>query len=238
MTIHSAEEDAVRRVISSGNEELDSKMGGGLPVGSVTLIEGGSGSGKSVLSQQIIWGSLQEGFRASAFTSENTVKSLIKQMQSIELDVLDYLLLGRLRIYPMELSRLGERAPQTLLAAMQREKARDILVIDSFTAAVIHARDQKQIIAFFEGCKRLSAEGVSVIVVLHSDAVEAEFINPIRAMCDADLQLRAEQDGQRLVKTLQVAKIRGAASVTGAIVGFDVEPGWGMRVIPISKARG
>jgi len=41
-----------------------------------------------------------------------------------------------------------------------------------------------------------------------------------------------------LVKTLQVAKIRGAASVTGAIVGFDVEPGWGMRVIPISKARG
>ncbi|MEP0762767.1 MAG: flagellar accessory protein FlaH, partial [Chloroflexota bacterium] len=42
MTIHSAEKDAVRRVISSGNEELDSKMGGGLPVGSVTLIEGGS----------------------------------------------------------------------------------------------------------------------------------------------------------------------------------------------------
>jgi len=75
-------------------------------------------------------------------------------------------------------------------------------------------------------------------VVLHSDAVEAEFINPIRAMCDADLQLCSEQDGQRLVKTLQVAKIRGAASVTGAIVGFDVEPGWGMRVIPISKARG
>ncbi len=238
MTIHSAKKGAVRRVISSGNEELDSKMGGGLPVGSVTLIEGGSGSGKSVLSQQIIWGSLQEGFKASVFTSENTVKSLIKQMQSIELDVLDYLLLGRLCIYPMELSRLGENAPQTLLSAMQREKERDILVIDSFTSAVIHARDETQIIAFFEGCKRLSAEGVSVIVVLHSDAVEADFINPIRAMCDADLQLRAEQDGQRLVKTLQVAKIRGAASVTGAIVGFDVEPGWGMRVIPISKARG
>jgi flagellar protein FlaH len=238
MTIHSTEKDAVRRVISSGNEELDNKMGGGLPVGSVTLIEGGSGSGKSVLSQQIIWGSLQEGFKASVFTSENTVKSLIKQMQSIELDVLDYLLLGRLRIYPMELSRLGENAPQTLLSAMQREKERDILVIDSFTSAVIHARDETRIIAFFEGCKRLSAEGVSVMVVLHSDAVEADFINPIRAMCDADLQLRAEQDGQRLVKTLQVAKIRGAASVTGAIVGFDVEPGWGMRVIPISKARG
>lgn len=237
--INSAEPtDNTRRVISSGNQELDSKMGGGLPVGSVTLVEGGSGSGKSVLSQQIIRGSLDQGFKAAVFTSENTVKSFVNQMRSIELDILDYLLLGRLRIYPMELSRLGEQATRTLFIAMQKERDYDILVIDSFTAAVIHARDEQQIIAFFEGCKRLSSDGTTVIVVLHSDAVDADFINPIRSMCDAHLQLRTEQDGQRLVKTLQVAKIRGAASVTGAIVGFDVEPGWGMRVIPISKARG
>jgi len=52
------------------------------------------------------------------------------------------------------------------------------------------------------------------------------------------VQLCLEQSGQRLVKTLQVAKIRGATNVTGGIVGFEVEPGFGMRVIPISKARG
>jgi flagellar protein FlaH len=60
----------------------------------------------------------------------------------------------------------------------------------------------------------------------------------VRPMCDALLTLRSAQDGQRLVKTLEVTKIRGAASATGAIIGFEVEPGWGMRVIPISKARG
>jgi len=229
---------APRRVISSGNDELDNKIGGGLPVGSVTLIEGGSGSGKSVLAQQMTWGALHDGFRAAVFTSENTVKSLVRQMQSIELDVLDYLLLGRLRIYPMELSGRGAAAPTALLAALRREQDCNLLVIDSLTSAVIHAADEHRIIAFFEGCKRLSAEGTSILVVLHSDAVEAEFINPIRAMCDADLLLCLEQDGQRLVKTLQVAKIRGATNVTGAIVGFDVEPGFGMRVIPISKARG
>jgi flagellar protein FlaH len=57
-------------------------------------------------------------------------------------------------------------------------------------------------------------------------------------MCDAHLKLRSEQDGNRMVKTLEVAKVRGAGSMTGAVVGFEVEPGWGMRVIPISKARG
>lgn len=238
MPTHVTAREPARPVISSGNDELDNKIGGGLPVGSVTLIEGGSGSGKSVLAEQITWGALRDGFRAAVFTSENTVKSLIWQMQSIELDVLDYLLLGRLRIYPMELSRRGETAPNALLAAMRREADRDLLVIDSLTAAVIHAADEKRIITFFEGCKRISAEGTSILVVLHSDAVETDFINPVRAMCDADLQLCLEQDGQRLVKTLQVAKIRGATNVTGGIVGFDVEPGFGMRVIPISKARG
>lgn len=227
-----------KSVISSGNEELDGKLGGGLPINSVNLIEGGSGSGKSVLAQQITWGSLQDGFSAAVFTTENTVKSLVKQMQSIDLDVLDHLLLGALRIYPIELGALGDQAPNLLLQAMHKEKSRDVIVVDSFTSAIIHSTDEKNTIRFFEGCKRLTSEGVTIIIVLHSDAMDSEFINPIRSMCDAHLQLRSEQDGQRLVKLLQVVKIRGAASSTGAIVGFEVEPGWGMRVIPISKARG
>ncbi len=227
-----------KSIISSGNEELDSKLGGGIPANSLVLIEGGSGSGKSVLSQQIIWGTLQDNFTTAVFTTENTVKSMVSQMQSIDLDVLDHLLLGTLRIYPIELSSLGDHAPNALLHAMQQEKSRDVIVIDSFTSAIIHSTDEMNTMRFFEGCKRISSDGVTIIIVLHSDAIDSEFINPIRSMCDAHLKLHSEQDGQRLVKLLQVVKIRGAASSTGAIVGFEVEPGWGMRVIPISKARG
>jgi len=36
---------------------------------------------------------------------------------------------------------------------------------------------------------------------------------------------------------LQVAKIRGAEKTTGNIVSFDVEPGLGMRIVPITKAK-
>ena len=115
---------------------------------------------------------------------------------------------------------------------------RDIVVVDSFTSAIANSSTDVQILNFFEECKRLCARGLTIIVTLHSDVVDQDLISPIRSMCDAHLQLRSEQDGQRLVKTLQVSKVRGAGSVTGAIVGFEVEPGWGMRVIPISKARG
>lgn len=241
-----------RSVISSGNPELDNRLGEGLPLRSLTLVEGSSGAGKSVLSQQMLWGALNGGYRATFFTSENTVKTLIWQMETINLSVLDFLLLGKLRVFPVELSHLGDTATQTLLHALKKERetannrqqaannkpAQDILMIDSLTSAVTRAASDASIINFFEECKRLCASGATILITLHANAVNPELVGILRSMCDANLHLRSEQDGQRLVKTLQVAKIRGASSATGSIVGFEVEPGWGMRVIPISKARG
>jgi flagellar protein FlaH len=217
--------------------ELDSKMGGGLPTGSLTLIEGSSGSGKSVLTQQILWGALQDAFTVSIFTSENTVSSLVSQMEKLDLSILDFVLLGRCRIYPMALARLGAGAAATLLSILKAQK-RDVLIVDSFTSAVMNSTESTPVLQFFEQCKRLCSTGTTVIVTLHAQGVSDDVLNPLRSMSDVVLKLRVEQDGNRMVKTLEVSKVRGADSVTGAVVGFEVEPGWGMRVIPISKARG
>ena len=90
--------------ISTGNSEIDKKMGGGIPLGSMTLVEGESDSGKSVLSQQMIWGSLYDGFAVVLYTTENTVKSFTRQMNSLSLDVSDFMLLGKLRVFPITAS--------------------------------------------------------------------------------------------------------------------------------------
>jgi archaeal flagellar protein FlaH len=212
-------------------------MGGGLPSGSLTLIEGGSGSGKSVLSQQLIWGALSDGYRVHLFTSESTVRSLIRQMETIDLDILDYVLLGKCRIFPVALSKSGVSALPTLLDACNNLDS-DLIVIDSITGALTHAADSGVTMQFFQACQRITGRGTTLIVTLHDEGMPNEVMNSIRSMCDANLKLRTEKDGQRIIKLLEVAKIRGASSGTGSIVGFDVEPGWGMRVIPISKARG
>lgn len=229
--------DEKKTVISSGNGELDSKMGGGIPLSSLTLIEGSSGAGKSVLTQQMIWGSLQDSFNLSLFTSENNVKSLVKQMRSLDLDILDFLLLGKFRIYPMELSRLGREAPFILLRAMKKEEQQDMVIVDSLTLAIGQATTE-EVLSYFEECKRLCAAGSTIVVVLHSHAVGSELLVRIRSLCDAHLQLRTEEVGKKLVKTLEATKVRGADKTTGNIVSFEVEPGWGMRVIPVSRVRG
>ncbi len=230
-------DDQKTKLISTGNNDLDGKMGGGVPFGSLTLIEGDSGAGKSVLSQQMMHGCLAEGYKLSLFTSENTVKSLVKQMRSLNLDVLEYLLLDNLRIFPIETSQLGKEAPLTLIKAMKKEKGRNMIYIDSLTSSIPQLSD-KEVLGFFEESKRLCADGTTVIIIIHSHGLTRELLTRIRSLCDAHLQLRTEEVGSKLVKTLEVTKVRGAEQTTGNIVSFEVEPGWGIRVIPINKVKG
>src|SRR4030043_103433 len=92
--------------ICTGQRELDKQLGGGIPVGSLTLIEGESDAGKSVLAQQIISGALHTSHRVMLFTAENTVKSMNTQMESLGLGILEYLLLGKMKIFTIESSKM------------------------------------------------------------------------------------------------------------------------------------
>ena len=226
-------------VVSTGSVEIDNRIGGGIPLRSLTLIEGSSHSGKSVFAQQLLWGSLRNGLRISLFTSENTVKSLIRQMQSLEIDVLTYLLLGQLRVYPMEVSQSIGDATGELLKAIHHEveQKRDIVIVDALTPFMSGSSSQATL-GYFEQCKRLCSQGVTVITIIHSHAVDQEMLVGIQSLCDAHLRLRTENAGSKLAKIMEVAKIRGASKNTGNIISFEIEPGIGMRIIPISKAQG
>jgi flagellar protein FlaH len=212
-------------------------MGGGIPIGSLTLIEGDSHSGKSVLAQQMIWGSLHDGFRLSLFTSENTVKSLMRQMQSLSIDVLGFLLLQKLRVYPMQVARLRGKALPALYRAVRKERERDMVFVDALTPCIVHT-PVDEILGFFEDCKRLCADGKTIVVIIHSHAVSHDLLVRIQSLCDAHVRLRTEEVGEKLIKTMEIAKVRGATKATGNIASFEIEPGWGMKIIPISRAQG
>lgn len=231
-----ADRERRKRVVSTGNTEIDRQMGGGIPVGSLTLVEGHSGAGKSVLTQQMLWGSLSDGHDAVVFTTENTVKSLVTQMQSLNLDVSDFLLLNRLLVYPVLVSEMKEDGLAALSGAIRSAAHSGVVFVDSLTSLVAYS-PVPAVMGFFEECKRLCSNELTIVVVVHSHALTESLLIRFRSLCDALLRLRIEEAGDKLLKTLEVAKVRGADKKTGNIVGFDIEPGWGMRIIPISKAR-
>jgi flagellar protein FlaH len=231
-------QDKHSRIISTGNDELDKKIGGGIPLKSLSLIEGQPDSGKSVLTQQMVWGSLRNNLKAMVFTTENTMKSLVTQMQSLNLDILDYLLLSRLHIYPLDLKKTRRDLNGGLMPLIKAsaDKGLDLAVIDSITYFVTHASIE-EVLSFFEDCKVLSGQGLSILCVAHSYAFDENVMVRLGSMCDSHLRLRIETMGSKMIKILEVAKVRGAEMTTGNIVSFDVEPGLGIKVIPYSKAK-
>ena len=227
-------------IITTGNNEIDSKMGGGIPMGSLTLIEGQSAAGKSVISQQMTHGALVSGVDVVYYTTENTVKSLLTQMNSLNLDVTDYFLMDFLRIYRLQVS--SRSADSQILfgrLADHIEKLPEsfkMIVIDSATILVTHG-DEVGIMDFFQTCKELCNAGRTIFLVVHTHAFEESMLIRVRSMCDAHLNVRLEEMGSLLVKLLEVTKVRNADRSTGNIISFDVEPGLGIKIIPISRAK-
>ena len=215
-------------------------MGGGIPIGSLTLIEGDSDAGKSVLSQHLTYGSLSSGMGVAYYTGENTVKSLVSQMASLSLDITDYFLVDYLRIYPVQVSS-KEINPDIAISLISAQMGTlpeiiKVVFIDSITNLVTHS-DESGVIDFFLACKELCDKGLSIFMVVHSYAFDEKMLIRVRSLCDAHLKLRLEEVGERLIKVLEVSKVRNAERTTGNIISFEVEPGLGMRIIPVTKAK-
>ncbi len=227
--------------IITGVPEVDEKLGGGIPPGSLCLVEGHSDSGKSVLCQHLTNGTLTTGeISVAYYTTENNIKSLITQMDSLAMNVMDHFLADRLRIYPLVFrsNMQGGRKPFYVLINHFSHLPQDfkLIIVDSITLLIAHS-NPVAIIDFFSRCKDLCDQGLTIIVVAHSYAFEEDILSRTRSLCDARFRLRLEQVGDSMIKLMEVLKVRGAERPTGDVVSFDIEPRLGMRIIPLAKAR-
>ena len=231
-----------KELVVTGVSEVDEKLGGGIPVGSLVLVEGHSDAGKSVLCQHLAHGTLAAGEVSVAYYStENTIRSLIAQMDSLSMYTLDHFLADRFRILPLAFhSKLLKdgRKPFTLLSHHFSElpKQYKLIIVDSITLLISHS-NPISIIDFFSECKEVCDTDRTVILVAHSYAFEEDMLARTRSLCDARFRLKLEQMGDRLVKILEVLKVHGAERPTGDIVSFDIEPKAGIRIITLAKAR-
>ena len=233
--------DKKKEFIITGVPEVDEKLGGGIPLGSLCLVEGHSDSGKSVLCQHLTNGTLIIGEIAVAYyTTENAVKSLISQMDSLALHVMDHFLADRLRIFPLTFNAgmTGGQKPFHVLTHHFSQLPNDfkLIIVDSITLLVAHS-NPVAIIDFFSRCKSMCDDGVTIIVVAHSYAFEEDMLSRTRSLCDARFKFKLEQVGDSMIKLMEVLEVRGAERPTGDVVSFNIEPKLGMRIIPLAKAR-
>jgi len=154
------------------HDRLNAELGGGIPPGSIILVEGDYGAGKSAISQRFAYGLCQEGNDVTMLSTELTVGSFLDQMHSLSYDVVDHILSENLLFLHADIGdgntfsgneEEGERK-QTLKRLMEAKVMweSDVIIVDTFDSilrndpkfeALVRQNDERQaaleIISFF-----------------------------------------------------------------------------------------
>lgn len=234
---------AKRDLISTGNEELDSRLGGGIPISMLLLIEGDHGTGKSVVIQQITYGALRSGLRVYYVTTESTVKELLMQSKKISFDMTNYFLKGYLKIFPvhMEGARWAVNIAKLLLRIVGRFMINtiddwDVFIIDSFSVLAVYA-DTSIVLDFLTIAKNIVSRDKIVVLSIHPGALNEDIMIRARSICDGYVRLKSIELGGMILKAMEVVKFRGAPGPVDPVIAFDVDPAFGIKIMPISLAK-
>ncbi len=230
-------------VISTANEELDNRIGGGIPIPSLLLIEGDHGTGKSVLVQQITYGALREGLKVFYISTEATVREFILQAKRVGIDVSSYFLKGLLHIYPVHIegARWAEATAKYLLHVVGKYMQKtinqwDVFILDSFSVLAVYAT-KSIVLDFLTLSKNIVSQRKVIILVIHPSALPEEIMIRARSICDGYIRLKSIEVGGRLIKAMEIIKLRGAIGPVDNIIMFDVDPAFGIKILPLSIAR-
>ena len=219
--------------VSTGNQLLDTKLGGGVPVSGLTVIEGGTSTGKSVLCQQFAYAGFSNGFDVAYFTIQYSPKSLVSQMGSLGLDPSMYYRSEAFRVIPLSdlNSNMGSSNILSELSRSIQELPQQYrFIIGDAVTSLVNLEDESEVQSFFTQCKNLGTETKSMVLSIDPIGLTSDTLFRVRAKSDAYLVLRLKKKGARLRSFLEVCKVRNAEEVTGNIVAFSVEPGFGMKL--------
>lgn len=235
------------QLMPTGSSEIDQLLGGGVPLGALVLVEGESETGKSVLARHLTYHALTGGMSVAYYTTENSIKDLMAETCLLELDVTDYFLCDRLRVYPLNplpasplpegRSRGSGSICKRLLEHFESLPADyRMTVIDSLSGLMLQC-DERQIVDFFAACKGLSDLRRTIVATIQTGAREGDLLDRIRSICDTHLALRIEQGGGRPVRVLEVTKVGNVEPPAGNLLGYSIEPGAGIKAFALARSN-
>jgi circadian clock protein KaiC len=219
---------SVMEKLPSGNAELDGLLGGGIELGTSTLIVGAAGTGKSSLAAQFVAAAAGRGQNAALFLFDESLPTLLSRSAGLGIDLERHVESGVVTVQqvdPAELSP-GEFA-HAIRRAVERENAR-VVVIDSLNG-YLNAMPEERflVIQLHELLSFLGRAGVATLLIsAHQGLVGGQMISPVDAtyLADAVVLLRYFEIRGEIRQAISVVKKRGSAHER-TIREFRLEPG-------------
>ena len=213
-------------------DSLSNAMGARLPNRSLWMIQGEVGSGKSLVSQRLIFGLLENGSKVLVVTTELTTRGWIEQMESLGYPVTEHIAKGKLLVF----SRFGVIADVKegvdlfdVLESEAVEKS-DVIVVDSASALMPTGLESNEQLAALQKLRKVCSESRSLLLTVDPTEMDHKLLHKLRSSCEVLLDMNAGFVGGEIKRTIVVTRFLRAAGPVQASVGWRVEPYMGFIV--------
>ncbi len=241
----------IQDVCTTGIQELDFHMGGGIPLGNTVLVTGSSGCGKTTLCMQYLFEGAKNNEPGIFFTITEPLFKLTKNMESYSFYDKNAIEEGKVNIIDLRVisERLGLNSEKyseedagallDILKDIADELNAKRLVVDSITALCYHLQSRELIRDFIfklgtnlamMDCTTLLTSEIPPQTFKFSQYDIEEFISDgIIFLGDIDRQ-------GDLIRTLQVVKMRGCHH-SRSKYAMNINTQRGIEITPLIKTN-
>ncbi len=238
--------------ISTGSDLVDKTLQGGIPLGSVSLVEGPSGSGKGVFCQHLVFGSLMADLLVVYYVSRGTAEDLEERLAILGQDVSMDTESEQHRIYTFDEIAPTQKNAKGFLNALESHMQErivegvDVVIIDDLTRIVTQAGAGPSV-NFFEECKTASRRGLTIIAAIHTSAFDHKLLWRFQRLFDAHVSLSLESqsfgNNRSIMNLMEVKKVENTALNKKNTLYFKVNTelatsmNISLEVVPIFKIK-
>jgi circadian clock protein KaiC len=200
-----------RTQVKSGVAALDALLGGGIELGSSTLVLGPSGAGKSLLALQFVADAVRKGGKAAMFAFDEELGLLFDRVKPLGFDLEAMQRDGKLSITQFDAAELspGEFAYQVRKAAADPEM-KTVLIdsLNGYQAAM--PQENSLVLHMHELLQYLNRCGVSTFLTVAQHGLVGEMKSPVDVtyLADAVILLRYFEAEGSVRRALSVIKKR------------------------------
>ena len=200
-----------RQVMTSGINELDHLLGGGLDGGTSCLLLGAAGTGKSTIALQFAVNAARKGERVLMCLFEEDLERLKARAASVGMPIDEALGSGHLEILQVNPAELTPGEFVHRVITQVEAKGSRIVVIDSVNGYMYAMPDIRFLnIQLHDLLSYLNSRGILTILIVAQHGLVGQMHTPIDLtyLADTVLLMRFFEQGGRIKKAISVIKRR------------------------------
>jgi circadian clock protein KaiC len=227
-------------LLPSGVPEFDVMLNGGIERGTITVITGPSGIGKTTLGMQFMKEAAERGERSAAYVFEEWTGTLLARCDRIGLPARQMLERGTLAVTQIEPLQLTPDEFSSMVKREVDENDTRLVMIDSIAGYRVGLRGRELVTYLHALSKYLQNMGVAVILVNELEAITGEFRVTelgVSYLADNIVFLRYLESGGAMHRTIGVLKKR-VSDFEKTLREFEISSS-GVRIgRPLTEMRG